>query len=258
MVFERGLDVRRFSLFAYGGAGALHAAEVARSAGIAEVVVPQLAGGFSALGLATAPPKVERALSRVQLIDAFGLDELNALFAELEADVFADLESQGVTRDRIELRRSISAMYTGQGFANELELDEWPITAEVIERWKRRFDELYDRLYGYMAPEMGVTVATLEVSGSGPRALMNLPELAEGGAEPPAEARDGHHRLCLADGTPSEAPFYVLRFLLAGNVIEGPAVIEDDMTTILVPAESRATIDGFGNVRITFPGSSRG
>lgn len=250
MIFERGADVRTFTLFAYGGAGALHAADVARAAGIREVIVPQLAGGFSALGLATAPPKVERGMSRVQSIDAFTAEELGGLLASLEAEVTEELRAQGVASEDVAIRRSLSGMYTGQGFANALELKDWPVTDQVIEDWKRSFDALYDRLYGYSAPEMGVTISTLTVSGTGPRSQLFLPPLPQGGSEPPDDALDGRRELHREDGSAIEAPFYRRAALQVGNALSGPAVIEDDMTTIFVPERASASIDEFGNVRI--------
>jgi N-methylhydantoinase A len=250
MIFERGTDVRNFTLFAYGGAGALHAVQVARAAGIKEVVVPQLAGGFSALGLATAPPKVERSLSRVESIDAISIEELGNLFSELERGVNEELQVQGVAAEDIAIRRTMAGMYTGQGFANELELQAWPITEQGIVDWKHEFDALYDRLYGYSAPEMGVTVATLTVSGTGPRSRLFLPPLESGGSEPPAEAVDVEGELRHQDGSAMTATFYHRDALRAGNEIAGPAVIEDDMTTIFLPQDCAAKIDEYGNVRV--------
>jgi N-methylhydantoinase A len=250
MIFERGADVRNFTLFAYGGAGALHAVQVARAARIKEVVVPQLAGGFSALGLATAPPKVERSLSRVESVDAFSIEELGNLFSELEREVNEELQVQGVAADDIAVRRSMSGMYSGQGFANELQLQAWPITDQAIKEWKGEFDQLYDRLYGYSAPEMGVTVATLTVSGTGPRSQLFLPSLDSGSSSPEPEAIDFEGELRREDGSAVAAIFYHREGLRAGNEIAGPAVIEDDMTTIFLPEDCTARIDEYGNVRV--------
>jgi N-methylhydantoinase A len=250
MVFERGVDIQSFALFAFGGAGALHAVEVARMAGIDEVIVPQAAGGFSAMGMVTAPPKVEQALSSVIELDALDLEETGRLFDELEKSVADDLVAQGVKGEEIEIERSFYGMYSGQSFSNELVLDEWPLDRGVLERWKSSFDELYDRLYGYSAPEIGVTVTTLRVVGTGPQRDLTLPTLEEGGAEPPQAALAGTHSLYLRDGRSVEAPFYLRSELLSGNRIPGPAVIEDEVTTMVVPADAQAAVDSYGNVRI--------
>jgi N-methylhydantoinase A len=258
MVFERGLDIRSFALFAYGGAGPVHAVDVAHRAGISEVIVPRMAGGFSALGLATAPPKVERAMSRVEVLDSFDIGELQGLFAELEEEALDDLAAQGVARDDVTLTRSMSGMYTGQGFSNELPIDEWPLTDEVITRWKGRFDELYDRLYGYSAPEMGVTVTTLSVIALGPRTSLKISPIEEGGAEPPEDAFTGENQVASASGETHTTRYYSREKLLAGNRISGPVVIEDPMTTIVVTEDATAEVDRFGNVRITLEQAADG
>jgi N-methylhydantoinase A/oxoprolinase/acetone carboxylase beta subunit len=187
----------------------------------------------------------------VEAIDALTVDELSELFAGLEQAVTEELQVQGVGAEEISLQRSMSGMYTGQGFANELDLGGWPINAELIEDWKKRFDALYDRLYGYSAPEMGVTLATLTVSGTGPRSALHLPSVEAGGSEPPEEAIGARGQLHREDGSAIESNFYRREALRSGNEVPGPAVIEDDMTTVFLPDDCVARIDNYGNVRIT-------
>jgi N-methylhydantoinase A/oxoprolinase/acetone carboxylase beta subunit len=96
---------------------------------------------------------------------------------------------------------------------------------------------------------MGITVTTLTVSGVGARVPMTMPELAQGEAAPPAAALAGEHTVYFG-GRAGQARFYSRGALLAGNRIPGPAVIDDEMTTIAVPDDAEATIDRYGNVHI--------
>jgi N-methylhydantoinase A len=250
MVFDRGMDVRSFSLFAYGGAGALHAAEVARLAGIEETIVPQLAGGFSTIGLVTAPPKVEQSASRVEELSVLNLDEVAATFDGLEQHVIEDLGAQNVDAGGVHITRTIYGMYTGQSFSNEVPLDGWPLTPELMERWRARFDAMYDRLYGYSAPEIDVTITTLRVIGTGKRLEVSLPPI-EGGGGPLSERAAARHPLHLGDEELSGVSFYDRERLCHGDSLIGPAVINDEATTIFVPAETTAEVDEYGNVRLT-------
>jgi N-methylhydantoinase A len=251
MVFERGMDVRDFALFAYGGAGALHAAEVARLAGIREVIIPQAAGGFSTIGMITAPPKVEQSVSSVAELSQLDPANVRELFAGLETTVLDDLGSQGVDAANVEIRRSIYGMYSGQSFSNELELASWPLDADALAAWRVSFDEMYDRLYGYSAPELDVTVTTLRVVGTGPRIQLRLPRLASAGTEAPTQALAGVEQMPLGeDFATREVSVYKRSELLAGNELPGPVVIEDEATTIFVPEHSTAHVDEYGNVRI--------
>jgi N-methylhydantoinase A len=250
MVFERGADLRDFALFAYGGAGALHAVETARSAGIGEVIVPQMAGGFSALGLATAPAKVSEAISRVEELDKLELAELNGIFGQLEQRAREDLQMQGVAAGEIQLSRSMYGMYSGQSFENELVLGEGEITAALTEDWKQRFHGTYDKKYGYSAPEIPIVLTTLSVTATGPSTDISLPGVEQGEEQPPEDAVTGTHMLHVRGSGPTEATFFRRDRLLAGNKIEGPAVIEDEMTTILIPAGARSSVDEYGSIRI--------
>jgi N-methylhydantoinase A len=252
MAFDQAVDLRDFVLFAYGGAGPMHAAEVARQAGIAEVVVPNMAGGFSALGLGTAPVKVEEERSFVAELSALDPENIAALSDELLARVRADLEAQGVALDSISIERSLHGMYEGQSFDNKLALDEGPLTAESLASWRKRFDAMYERLYGYSAPEIDITITTVGVSGTGPRPRFTLPELESGGATPADDSVMAREPVHFEGRTWDSVPCYARSRLLAENVIEGPALIDDEMTTIVLPPKSTGRIDKFGNVRITF------
>jgi N-methylhydantoinase A len=252
MAFDQAVDLRDFVLFAYGGAGAMHAAEVARQAGISEVVVPNMAGGFSALGLGTAPVKVEEERSYVAELSTLDPDDIAAVSDQLLARVMEDLEGQGVSAEEITVERSLYGMYEGQSFDNKLALDQGPVTRDSLSAWRRRFDGMYDRLYGYSAPEIDITITTVAVSGTGPRPVFDLPELEAGGPEPVAASVMAREPVHFSGKTWDSVPCYSRSLLLAENSIDGPALIDDEMTTIIVPPGSTARIDNFGNVRITF------
>ncbi len=252
MAFDQAVDLRDFVLFAYGGAGPMHAAEVARQAGISEVVVPNMAGGFSALGLGTAPVKVEEERAHVDELSALDPADVAAVADELLARVRGDLEGQGVEPESITIERSLHGMYEGQSFDNKLALRDGPIDRESLADWRARFDAMYERLYGYSAPEIDVTITTVGVSGTGPRPAFDLPELESGGHDPADESVMARETVHFEGKLWDEVPCYSRAQLLADNVIDGPALIDDEMTTIIVPPRSVARIDSFGNVRITF------
>jgi N-methylhydantoinase A len=250
MAFERGVDLRRFSLMSFGGAGSLHAVEVARMAGISEVIVPQAAGGFCAMGAITAPPKVDQAIGLVQELADVDVDQLVGLFDGLESAVRQDLEAQGVAPEEVEVRRSLYGMYTGQSFSNELALESWPVDRADLDAWKDRFDVMYEQLYGYSAKEIDVTVTTLRVVGTGPRRQVRLPRLSEGSDAPPPEAAIGTYPVYVTAAELVDVPFYRRSKLLAGNRIPGPTVLEDDTTTVFIPADAVVSVDHYGNLRI--------
>lgn len=249
IVFERALDVSEFSVLAYGGAGPVHGASVARALGAKDVIVPFFPGGFSALGMLAAPTRVEHAVSVVQEVDTVGTERVTQLFEDLERRIREDLARQAVDEADIVIERRMDGMYSGQSFANTIPLREWPVTEASIESWKQDFHDFYDRVYGYSATETPIVVTTFTAVGSGPSGHLPLPRIETGVEEPPADAIVARKTVHFDEG-PTETPFYRRQSLLAGNRIEGPAVIDDGLATVLVIPDSTATVDGYGNVHI--------
>lgn len=250
IAFEGALDVSEFALLAYGGAGPAHGAGVARNLGAPKAIVPFFPGGFSALGMVSAPVRVEHSLSVVEEIDKLGADRLAELFAELEERVAADLAAQGVDRGKAQYERTIAGLYTGQSFSNNIPLNAATIDDAAVEEWKLEFHGFYDRVYGYSAPETPVVVTTLTMIGSGPNGVLPLARIGSGDATPPADAIVARETIHLGTGSYDDVPFYRRQSLLAGNRIEGPAVIDDGLATVLLIPDSTTTVDEFGNLHI--------
>lgn len=249
-VFDRALDVRDYALFAYGGAGPLHAVATAQGLGVNSVVVPYFPGGFSALGMLTSRAKIEKVGAQMRPLDELAPAELTQTFETLEREVREDLKVQGVTGDVIEIDRSIYVMYVGQSSDNRLHVSDGPVDADGIEAIKRATDAHYDAVYGYVAPELGVFVTTLAVSGEGGAPDLRLPEIEAGSETPPVAAEKARGQARFDGPDPVETPFLARAELLAGNVIEGPAVIDDELGTILVPPATRAVVDEHATITI--------
>jgi len=250
IIFEAAVDPAKFVVLAYGGAGPIHSAAVARMLGMRRTVVPYFPGGFSALGMVAAPLRVEKAVSVVDQVDTLGADQLSTIFSKLDDDAIADLVGQGVNPDDIVIERSLHGHYLGQGFANRVVLRGWPIDGNGIEEWKADFHEFYERAYGYSALETPIEVTTMTVTATGARGKIPLTRIESGTDEPPAEALTLTSEVCLDGESRQSIPFYKRQILLAGNRIAGPSVIDDGSSTILVPQDATASIDQFGNVII--------
>lgn len=250
IIFEAAVDPTDFVVLAYGGAGPIHSSAVARMLGMRRTVVPFFPGGFSALGMVSAPLRVEKAISVVDVVDALGPDQLSVIFRKLDDDAAADLVAQGVDPEDIVIERSLHGHYLGQGFANRVVLRDWPIDDKALEGWKNDFHEFYERAYGYSALETPIEVTTMTVTATGARGSVPLGRIEAGAAETPADALELTSEVCLDGETSQTIPFYKRQKLLAGNQVAGPAVIDDGLSTILVLERSTATIDSFGNVII--------
>ncbi|WP_260287161.1 hydantoinase/oxoprolinase family protein [Peribacillus aracenensis] len=251
MVFERAHDLREFSLFAYGGAGPIHAVKVAKNLNIPEVIVPYFPGGFCALGMVSSRLKAERSISLVQSLDDISVEKLNEIFDNLENEIKEELIKQSAKPEDIVIERNLYGMYNGQSFDNRLALKEWPLTESSLENWIKDFHNFYEQVYGYSAPEIGIIATTINLVGYGSINIINIPGIPEGTEAPNPDSVLTTKQVYF-DGKYYETKFYVRQQLLGGNKLEGPAVIDDELGTIVLIPGSVAEVDKFGSIHITF------
>jgi N-methylhydantoinase A len=237
---QRGHDLRAFTLVAYGGAGPLHAGALARLAGIPRVVVPILSGAFSALGCLVSPLRYDAVQTQRVRLDAWDEKLLADRFAHLEARCLAPLRDEGVSPASVAVRRGIDLRYVGQNYELEVPYDADPV------RLRAAFEARHRQLYGYASGE-GVEGVNLRVVAS----------VARGGAAPAARAPAGGPPRSVGEqrayfpGLGETRLFRYERALIpAGHALAGPALIEDESSTVLVHPGQRCQADAEGNLLI--------
>lgn len=225
---ERGHDPRDFTLICFGGAGGMHAADLARGLGIPRVLVPHSAGILSALGMLLAD--FIRDYSRTVLIP---VDEVKAgAFVELEARARNEAREEGVAVETLQLERSLDMRYVGQGY--ELAVPYGPDVAEA-------FHSAHDRRYGYADPDRAVEVVNVRVRSVGATAKPHLPHGVVGN-EDASEAVVGHQDMVF-DGRATHAPIYHRERLAPGHRWRGPALVVEYSTTTVVPPDLGCWVD---------------
>ena len=246
---SRGDDPRRFALLAFGGAGPLHAAYLARDLGIPEVVVPLHPGLTSAMGLLQTDVRHLYLRSAVGLLSSYPVDEINAIFAELRRRATDDVSEEGLDVTELRLKQQIDLRYPHQGYHLTVDGPDGEITQTHKQPIKAAFDDLHRRTYGASAPEEDAELVTLRVVSEVPVPHLRLPRIAAGRV---ADARIGERPLY--DLTSAEfvnAYVYDRARLGADDRIAGPAIVEQyDSTTVVLPGQA-LTVDDFGNLLIT-------
>jgi N-methylhydantoinase A len=246
---ERGYDPREFTLVAFGGAGPLHACEVAQSLRIPRVLVPPWPGVLSAFGMVTAPVTrvFQRAVMR-QLVatDAEGAGWIQQLAESLEREGREDLRRDGYRGEQIGVELALDMRYTGQSFEISVPISD--IASATADEIAGRFHDLHLQRYGHADSSRPVEVVNLRcrvlVPGQSP-ALTPPPELP-GGVDRAIAQRT---RQWYESGW-HEGGVYSRELLCAGDAITGPAVIVQMDTTTAVPPEWTARVDAIGNVLI--------
>jgi N-methylhydantoinase A len=250
MTVERGIDPRRFTLVAFGGAGPLHATDLARSLGIAEVLIPNAPGNFSALGLLAAPVREDRVRTFRSRADRLDRPALEATFGALAQDAVTSLGEDGFAPTKIRCERQVDLRYVGQAY--ELSVP-FPGDAVTDGAWRASlalFHEAHARAYGFAKPEDPVEMINARLT-----AFVDLdrPRWTERAAVDTAAAPSARRAVWFS-GRWLECAIVRRRTLLAGSRCEGPAIIEEHgATTVLAPGDTM-TVDGWGNLRIAVGG----
>jgi N-methylhydantoinase A len=237
----RGHDPRDFALFAYGGAGPVHAALVAEELGCSRVIVPPMPGNFSAFGLLVADVRHDYVRTRVVATAALPFAELHAILSDMREEGRRRLAADGFAADKMRFEARLDMRYVGQAFELSVAMPE---AARGIADIDAAFVTAYEKRYSYAQPG-AAEIVTFRLSAYGEVAKPVLPALRAGGA---LEAARSGERSVAFDGAFHATPIFDRARLPASAAIEGPAIIEEPGAGTLVPPGFRAALDGFGNL----------
>lgn len=232
---QRGFDPREFALLAFGGAGGMHACEIAEKLDIATVIVPRHAGVLSALGTLLADVTKDYSQTILRPTAEVTPEALSAGFAPLLEQARTDLAGEGFSGDRVVIERSLDVRYIGQSFE---------ITVPFAPGYDREFDARHAQLYGYSNPRRPTEVVNLRLKATGVTVKPSLPQSA---AIQRRSATPSAVRAAIFRGRSVQTAFYRIDDLEPGVVGDGPAVLTGAQATTVVPPNFRFRIDEFGN-----------
>jgi N-methylhydantoinase A len=248
VTLERGLDPRDFTLVAYGGGGPLHSASVAKELSISKIIIPQAPGHFSALGMLMADLRRDYVQTLFERLDDLAMSELEAQFNALEDEGRKALLDSGIAMDRIAFERAADMRYVGQEHAVAVGMPAAVGDESARAEVKRRFDEAHDLRYSHSAPEESADIVSLRVSAIGRLNKPVFPQIAKGEAAPPTAAQRGERTVNFDAAGAMAAPVFDRDQLLQGNVIHGPAIIEEVASTTVVEPGDLVTVNEYGHL----------
>jgi N-methylhydantoinase A len=244
---EKGHDPRDFALVAFGGAGPLHAAEVADLLGVPEVLVPPYPGITSANGLLTSDLKYDQMRTIFMVEGSVDIARVNRELDDLEATLRSWLHEDGVDDADIAVTRALDCRYVGQGYELRVPLETGPFTESALDR----FHELHTREYG-KAHGDPIEIVNARVTAIGRRPTVeSLPVAAGTLAEAEVACRPVRFAVGQGDLTTHDTPFYERASLPIDVAFAGPAIVLHADTTTVVPPGWRGTADGAGNLILT-------
>ena len=248
---EKGYDPREFTLIAFGGAGPMHACELAEELGITRVVIPQMPGVFSAWGLLLADYRHEFKASVLKSVTELSDEELEEIYASLEAKALETLSREGVSKGDVILIRYADLRYVKQSYELSVEAPR-PVPKGGVARLREAFDRRHEEVYGYSMRDeaMVVKVRVTAVGKVRKPSLRILREGAGGGGD----ALVGVRKAFFGREGWVEAKVLRRAALPPGSVIAGPALIEEYDSVTVVPPGWSCRVDGLGNLLLEFGG----
>ena len=246
---QRGYDPRDFVLVAFGGAGPLHANRVAAEVEIATTLLPVSPGTHSSMGLLVTDLKHDYATTLIERIDRLDLAAVEKVFRDMERQGRTLLEQEGVPGGEMRFLRQVEMRYVGQSYELTVPLPEGRLEPAEVASVLERFHQEHDRAYGYSAPDEPAEFVNLRVSAIGKILKPRLRAWREGKrGSGPKETRPVY--FAESNGF-TETPIYDRHALGSGDVIDGPAVIEEVDSTSVVHPNHRVRVDKFGNLVLT-------
>lgn len=238
----RGIDPRDFTLVAFGGAGPMHAVELARELDIKQILVPQFPGTFSAWGMLQSDIRHDFAATHYAISTEVDKGKLVMEFEGMLAGGTKTLTEEGVPEAQMEFQRSVDLRYVGQEYTINVALDEsFDLDAAIAE-----FHDLYQARYGHALHGSAVEIINLRLAAIG---RLERATFAETKKLAPQDPIIGHRDI-IFDGQSHHSPIYKRERLPTGQMFKSPAVVEETSATSIIPPGYTFKIDDIGNLLI--------
>jgi N-methylhydantoinase A len=244
---ERGKDVRGFPMVAFGGAGPVHAYGIARILRLQQVWCPPGSGVASAQGLLVAPVAFDLVHSWPGLLEALKWDEVNGILEEMEQQAKALVLSAGVAGETVSIARWADMRYVGQGYHVTVPVPLGRLSVAHGEIIGAAFADVYKRLYGRLAEGVGLEVLSWRVTASGPshQIVPGVPRITEG------PALKGERKAYFPElGGFVKVPVFSRYALDCGDTLRGPAIVEEEESTLIVGPGAWLEVDEMGILRM--------
>lgn len=244
---QKGFDLREFSLISFGGAGSLHAANIAKELNMKRVIVPRFPGNFSAIGAEMAEVRYDYVRTLVEPIDEMSVEYYNSKFEEMCKESVEHLALEGFDQNHVALHGVADIRYAGQAWELQVNVPVKANGKADFDSIIKEFEALHKQTYGYILDDDKIVIVNLRLSASG---VVPKLELTAHPIAPNEEEAFKYVRQVYFDDRFMDTKIYQREKMNAGSRISGPAIIEEYASTIVIPPSDEAYIDEYLNVII--------
>jgi N-methylhydantoinase A len=247
---EKGKDPREYTLIAFGGAGPVHALNLARLLKVNRIVVPLGAGVASALGFLVAPPATEMVRSHITQLDRINWTVVNAHFAEMRAHGLRLLVEAGASPETVSYRATAEMRHAGQGFEISIELPSLVLSIADLDVIRANFFDSYRRLFGRVLENNPIETVNWRLACTAPSVDIDVSQRRKQAGMSLDVARRGTRKVLFEAKGWRECAVYDRYLLPPGCAFEGPALVEERESTCVIGADAQARIDEAYNLVI--------
>jgi len=254
---QKGIDPREYALVAFGGAGPLHGAEVAKMLSIPVCIIPRFPGLTSALGLLTTDLKYDAIKTAFQVHPGLDYPRLNADFAEMEQTLRRQFVADGIDRASVTCERFADARYVGQGYELRVAIPGGSLNEATMQPMVAAFHRQHETEYGHCFVHSPIELVNIRVTGIGPTQKIHRLVPPTGGSLREARVKTDQCVFRVPDGLKTFATaFYRREQLPISQIVDGPAIILQPDSTTVVPPDCRVRADEHGNLIVTIGGAT--
>jgi N-methylhydantoinase A len=247
---EKGKDPREYTLIAFGGAGPVHAFNLARLLKIKRLVVPLGAGVASALGFLVAPPATDMVRSHVARLDRVDWPTVNAHFAEMKATGLRLLTEAGAKPEDVSFRATAEMRHTGQGFEISVELPSLELSDADLPAIRAKFFESYRKQFGRALEQNPIEAVNWRLACTAPSIDIDINEGRKQENGSLADASRGSRKVLFEGEGWQDCSIYDRYLLTPGVTFSGPALVEERESTCVIGPDSKVTVDQARNLVI--------
>lgn len=254
---ERGYDAREFTLMAFGGAGPLHACEVANELNIRNVLIPPAPGTLCSLGLLMADTKFDLSRSNIMLAKPETRSRMNEIFHALVDNGDKLLDREGIPMEKRSYRYAVDARYERQNYELTIDLPYGDVTEDTLNGLLEDFHKAHETNFGYFNRSFNVQLVNFRVSAVGEIMKPDLRPLPEDPDAPKPVPIETRNVLFVGQKEYLQTPVYHRDGFIPGLRMEGPMIIDQMDTTSVIPPDWSVHVDGYRNLHVSKNGGDR-